>query len=159
MTATLSQYKFLNNVNNKSRLIRLLTEKLESFSIAVKHAKDDADDLIVETALITSQTNTDSTVIVGDDFDLLVIMTARSPSNSEIFFLKPGKGKVEQKTCSTRSLEGICKKYILFLHAFSGCDGTSAMFQKGKTAAKKLLQKSPYLQDAKEIFLLKQCFS
>jgi hypothetical protein len=152
MTATVSQEKFLANTKNKSRLICLVTEKFKAVNICVKQAKDDTDFMIVETALTISKTNKNATVIVGEDIDILVIMTARTPPNLEIFFLKPEKGKVEQKIYSSSSLEGRYKEHILFVHAFSGCGGTSAIFRKGKSAAMKLLQKREDLQDALKIF-------
>jgi len=44
------------------------------------------------------------------------------------------------------------KDHILFLHAFSGCDTTSALFNKGKTATLKLLEKRQDLQVAAQVF-------
>lgn len=130
----------------------MITEKFKAVNVYVKQAKDDADVLIVETALMIAKTNKNATVIVGEDVDLLVIMVARTPADLEIFFRKRGKGKVEQNIYSSTSLKRKYKEHILFLHAFSGCDGTSAIFRKGKSAAIKLIQKRPDLKDAVQIF-------
>ncbi|GBL75545.1 hypothetical protein AVEN_154887-1 [Araneus ventricosus] len=96
MIVTLNQEKFLSNAKNKSRLIALLTVKFKAVSISVKQAENDADILIVETTLVISKTRHYSTVIVSEDIDLLVILTAQTPPNFEIFLLKPGKGKKGQ---------------------------------------------------------------
>ncbi|GBM64405.1 hypothetical protein AVEN_135128-1 [Araneus ventricosus] len=141
MITTLNQEIFLTNAKYKSRLIGLFTDKFNAIGISVKKAENYADVLVVKTALMISKTQHNSTVIVGEDIDLLIILI---PSNLEIFLHKPGKGKMEQKIYSSSSLEGICKD-ILFLHAFSGYDGASAVFQKGKSAALKLLQKRLYI--------------
>lgn len=151
MVATVSQDNLLSNNKNKSRLISMLTEKFEANSFIVKH-QDDADVLIIETAIEESYKNT--TVVIGEDVDLLVILTARTPIDIEIFLLKPGKGKVEQKIYSSRSFDQHknIRDHILFLHAFSGCDTTSALFHKGKTASLKLIKKRLDLQSAVKIF-------
>ncbi|KAK4875291.1 hypothetical protein RN001_011713 [Aquatica leii] len=59
------------------------------------------------------------------DVNVLVLLTALSPTDREIYFQNPGKGKVPQKVYSSNSLETIlpkCKQHILFLYAFTGCD-------------------------------------
>jgi len=52
-----------------------------------------------------------------------------------IYFLKPGKGQTETKMYSSQSLTSYskCQAHILFLHAITGCDTTSALYQRGKT--------------------------
>lgn len=152
MNVTVSQEKFLSNSNNKSRLISMLSVKFEANNFVVKQAQDDADVLIIETALECSRTN--RTVVVGEDVDLLVILVGRAPINEEIFFLKPGKGKVQRKLYSSRSFNKYedIRDNLLFLHAFTGCDTTSALFHKGKTAALKLFTKRQDLRAAAQIF-------
>lgn len=46
------------------------------------------------------------------------------------------------------------KPFILFAHAFTGCDSTSAIFSKGKKSFISLLEKNENLQDAISIFHL-----
>lgn len=146
MNVTVSQDKFLFNSNNKIRLISMLLEKFEANNFHIKHAQDDADVLIIEAALEQACKNT--TVVVGEIIDLLVILIARTPIDKKIFFLKPGKGKDERKIYSSRNFDEhkSSKDLILFLHAFSGCNTTSALFNEGKTAALKLLKKRQDLQ-------------
>lgn len=70
----------------------MLITRLTSQEFAVKQTYEDADTLIVNTAIEeTSKTN--SVTIVEEDVDLLVIMTALAGSKHNIFVLSQGKGK------------------------------------------------------------------
>lgn len=86
---------------------------------------------------------------------MLVLLTALTPPHREIYFLKPAKGTVSAKMYSNKSLEQtlpMCKKHILFLHALTGCDTTSAFYKKGKNKFAKLFENRTDLQDAAIIF-------
>lgn len=133
MKVPISQEKFLSNLSNKNRFISTLMQKLENVNIVSKQAQDDADVLIIKTAIEEAYTR--KTIIVGEDVDLLVILIARTPSQKQLFFLKPGKGKVDTKIySSTNSIDhyNFGREHILFLHAVTGCDTTSTFFNKGK---------------------------
>ncbi|GBO14905.1 hypothetical protein AVEN_3296-1 [Araneus ventricosus] len=69
-----------------------------------------------------------------EDVDLTMILIALAPAESDIYFMKSGKGKVEAKIFSTRKLQKELSfaQTILLLHAFSGCDTTSAIYRKSK---------------------------
>ena len=45
------------------------------------------------------------------------------------------------------------KKYLLFLHAFTGCDSTSAIFGKGKVSLLKLFRKCELFRSASKAFM------
>jgi hypothetical protein len=51
MTVPTNQETFLSNRFNKNRLICTLMKKLENVNIKSRQAKDDADVLIIETAI------------------------------------------------------------------------------------------------------------
>jgi len=51
MHVTMSQKNFLANRSNKIRLISMLMQKLQSVNIVAKQTRDDANVLIIETAL------------------------------------------------------------------------------------------------------------
>ena len=152
-----NQEAFLSNKFNKNRLISLLIEKLQSVNITSKQAQDDADVLIIETALEQSITNT--TVVVGEDVDLYILLIARTLPYQKIYFLKPGKGNTETKIYNPWSIVKYkdCRDHILFLHAITGCDTTCALFKKGKINVLKLLQKRPDLREAVEVFKQENC--
>ncbi|GBM41004.1 hypothetical protein AVEN_237132-1 [Araneus ventricosus] len=66
-----------------------------------KIAKGDADTYIVRCGL-EKATSHPSVAIVDEDVDLIMILIALAPEESDIYFMKPGKGKVEAKIFSTR---------------------------------------------------------
>lgn len=62
----------------------MLKAKFTAENIAVKQANDDADVLFIETEI--EQFNvTYTTVVVDEDVDLLVLLTARTPTKQIIF--------------------------------------------------------------------------
>lgn len=71
--AAVLQEKFLGNERNKSRLIQMLKVHFEAVSIGWIQAAEDADQLIVQTALSQSA-NGDTVIIVSEDVDVLVLM-------------------------------------------------------------------------------------
>lgn len=156
MNLTIAQDKFLSNINNKERFIVKLTEKLMESDIIVHKAPDDADVLIVQTAIAQSRKNV---TIVSEDIDVLVLLTTLCSCNKEIYFLKLGKGSTEREVYSCKSfLSEIpsCKEIILFIHAFTGCDTTSAFFNKSKLKFAKMCESKKALQDAAKVFLTPQ---
>ncbi|GBO34389.1 hypothetical protein AVEN_207736-1 [Araneus ventricosus] len=152
MTVPTNQQQFLANIHNKSRFISMLSEKLKAADIFVKQANNDADVLIIETAL--EKFNTNTTIVVGEYVDLLIILTARTPTDRIIYFLKPGKAEIETKMYSSQNLTSYpkCQAHISFLHAITGCDTTSACFKRGKTKVFKLFEKRHDLIDCAEVF-------
>ncbi|KMQ85933.1 hypothetical protein RF55_15251 [Lasius niger] len=150
MIPTVSQKKFLGNDTNKNRLIGMLKTKFEAANFIVKQATGDADTLIINTAISIS--TFDSVIVVGEDVDLLVLLTALS-TRSNIYLLKPGKGKTLQQIYSTQSIiDKTAADNILFLHAFSGCDTTSALFKQGKMKCVNVLLKNPHLKELVQVF-------
>lgn len=150
MTVPANQQQFFANINNKSRFISMLSDKLTAANIAVKQAQNDADVLIIETA-IEKFNVTNTTIVVGEDVDLLILLTARTPIVKIIYFLKSGKAQQRTETYSSKSLTAFpkCQNYILFLHAITGCDTTSAMYRRGKTSVFKLFEKKDLIDCAK----------
>lgn len=130
---TISQEQFLSNENNKEKFVNMLRIFFARSAIEVEQAIEDADVLIVNTAL-EKLTICDSVEIIGEDIDLLVLLTALAPKKSKIYFRKPAKGKTQEALFGPDSLKysDCIRNNILFLHAFSGCDTTSCHFNVGK---------------------------
>lgn len=105
MTASTSQEKFLSNDRNKNRFILYLREKLQAAGYRTEQAQEDADTLIVETA-INLATDEKPAIIVAEDIDVLVILTQRAPVDKKIYFLKPSRGKTAARLYSSTSLIG-----------------------------------------------------
>ncbi|GBN61818.1 hypothetical protein AVEN_137511-1 [Araneus ventricosus] len=124
MTVPTNRQQFLANTHNKYRFISMRSQKLKGDDIFVKQANHDADVLINETAL--EKFNTNTTIVVAEDFDLLIILTARTPTERINYFLKSGKAQIETKMYSSQSLTSYpkCQAHILFLHAITGSDTT-----------------------------------
>lgn len=94
----------------------------------MKQAVEDADTLIVRSAIELSN-NTECVVMVGEDIDFLVLLSALvSSSCANIYYFKPEKGKSDHVCYSANNFKYSkhIKDKILFLHAFSGCDTTSS---------------------------------
>lgn len=92
-------------------------------------------------------------VAVVGDVDLIVLLMALTPSANEIFFVKPGRGKMETKIFSSQELQKLsyyCA--ILFLQSFSGCDTTAGLFRKSKALFVKLFEQNPLIKDIAAIF-------
>ncbi|GBL80607.1 hypothetical protein AVEN_225287-1 [Araneus ventricosus] len=90
----MSQEKFLSNDKNKQRLINMLCVKFEKEGFVVKQAEEDADYLTIKSTLEIEK-GSQCIVVVGEDIDLLVILTASTNSENIFFFLKLGRGKTE----------------------------------------------------------------
>ncbi|GBL77341.1 hypothetical protein AVEN_41765-1 [Araneus ventricosus] len=101
--------------------------------IETRVATEDADTYIVRFGL-EKAISRPIVAITRQDVDVVVLLIALAPPESNIYFIKPDKGKVEAKLFSTRKLEKELSfpKTILLLHTFSGCDITSAIYRKGK---------------------------
>ena len=66
----------LTNSENKRRFITALSAELRKSGVHTEHAKQDADLLIVQTAVAASLNQT--IVVVGDDTDLLALLCFHS---------------------------------------------------------------------------------
>lgn len=145
MVPTVAQEKFLGNSNNKDRLITMLKNFFDTENISVFQASEDADKLIVSTAVeMTSKFTT--VFIVGEDVDLLVLLTASSKNIGNIFLLKPGKKNAAPKFYNRHGIQvEAAADNILFLHAFSGCDTTSAIYNQTKSKFISVFKNQPDL--------------
>lgn len=144
---SLAQEKFLSNDKNKARFIELLVNFLRQNNITAEQAFEDADNTIVETAILNSRQHR-TVIIVGEDIDLLVLLTELGRMNDNIFLQKPAKGKQKEVFYSTTSFKAgpQVAGHILLLHAFTGCDTTSSLFGIGKGKLVKILKDRKDLQ-------------
>ena len=97
-----------------------------------------------------------STVLIGDDTDLLVLLIFHADLNSHDIFFASERKNAKNRVWNIKEVKSglgpfVCK-HVLFLHAFSGCDTTSRLYGIGKgTIFKKFLQ-SQAIQQAAAIF-------
>ncbi len=159
MVCKLKREDFLSNVENKENFIKMLGENLEKAGHIILYAEGDADVLIVKTAVDSARSR--STICVGDDTDLLVLLLFHAEPEGPDLFLKPEiKGsKKEQKMWNIRQTKNLLdqkrpvSKCLLFMHAILGCDSTSHVFGTGKGGLlKESILKKPVFFDVVETF-------
>ncbi|KAK3716294.1 hypothetical protein QZH41_014573, partial [Actinostola sp. cb2023] len=95
MKVAMKKDVFLSNAKNKQQFIEMLATFLRNIDCQTRQAKGDADVLIVKTTVESASEKT--TILVGDDTDLLVLLLYYTPSNSCDLFFKP-----EPKANSTK---------------------------------------------------------
>ncbi|GBN93293.1 hypothetical protein AVEN_122342-1 [Araneus ventricosus] len=112
--------------------MNMLCVEFQNEGFVVKQAEEDADYLIIKSALEIKK-RSQCVVVVGEDIDLLVTIAA-SINSENIFFLKPRRGKTEDALycAATLNIAPQIRDNILFLHAFSGCDTISVLFRQVK---------------------------
>lgn len=159
MTLSISQEKFLGNNKNKAQFIQFLRIELENANIMSSQSVGDADLDIVVTGINTAADNQNNKVaIVSEDTDVLAILTARTPKDMEVFMLKPPISKSAGVIYSSESLTNrspCMRDNILFLHAFTGSDTTSAFHAIGKVQFCKTFEKTIDLHKHAEQFKCK----
>ncbi|KAJ8671110.1 hypothetical protein QAD02_002369 [Eretmocerus hayati] len=153
MKVPLSKQKFLGNEKNKNRLISMLMPKLKDAGFTCVQAEEDADIDIVRTAIVMSRGMHIPTMIVGEDIDLLVILTQLTLITDNVYFFKPGRSKIPDRFFSCQSFHPEALTHLVaFFHAFCGCDTVSSIYGKGKNAIVKLFENKPELVPLAESF-------
>lgn len=155
MIVPISKIQFLANGLNKQRFIHLLASKLAASGCSIHHASNDADLLIVQTAVELSKEH--NTVLIGEDTDLLVLLChhANMEFKDIIFRTEPKQNakkisRIWNVTKTVRSLGCRISENMLFAHAFLGCDTTSRLFGFSKgIAITKLNSCDAFLREAK----------
>jgi len=137
------QHAFLSNSTNKDNFIQLLMSHLDHEGCRTIQSEGDADIDIVKEALTLASKQQGSIAVVGDDTDLLVLLSYHLQENmADIWLLSEAKSAVRRasdfpsrliniRTLQRRLGATVCQQ-LLVLHAFSGCDTTSALFGRGK---------------------------
>lgn len=128
----INQSEFLANAKNKIGLISLLTVHLKRRGYTVHQSLGDADLSIVLTAIDEAKKGVEACVI-GDDTDLLVLLTVHAPSENKLKMVVPKRGNQEVKVYSICDIQrgiGDMKAVLLAIYAFTGCDTVSAIFTR-----------------------------
>ena len=142
------QERLLSNPHNKTEIIALISTYLRNNDITVINCAGDADTEIVSTALEYS-TNTDDrrVIVVADDTDIAVMLLYHwKETMMDIIFYQQRMNRGWSMKTVSPSINTI-KDHLLFIHAMSGCDTTSAAFGKGKVGFLNLVKKSETLKD------------
>lgn len=130
---------FLANKNNKQAFISLVGDILKKSGCTVHIADGDADVDIVRAAVSSSENAT--TTVIGEDTDLLILLLYHAKDSSFKLYYRSDIRRTPSPNhvydiLSIKTLLGIdiCK-YLMFVHAFTGCDSTSRIFSIGKAKA------------------------
>lgn len=135
--------QFFSNTMNKEKFIRMLATYLREKAVSVETAEEDADALIIQTAVDIYRQKGCNVTVVGNDTDLLVLLVARCDENStSLYFNKIASTKTQKDIWYCAKDQQRLKSYILFAHAVTACDTTSAKFNVGKKKLINILQKN-----------------
>ena len=146
---------FLSNLENKQSLINLISQRMKDRGCHVIQSKGDADVEIVKAAVSISSNK--STSVIGEDTDLLVLLLHHAPTSNDnkVYFYsdKVSPATVYDIKVMKKLLGYDVCSCLLFLHAFMGCDTTSAIFGIGKKLAlHKVLKGNSVLKSCAKIF-------
>ena len=138
-----SREEFFSNQSNKVQFIKLLTNSLSEVHHVI-NCEGDADTQIVKEALDFVCEGREVTV-VADDTDILVLLLHHwQPSMTNIYLRNEPKKNKPFTLVNIRErakmLKPIVKDNLLFIHAWGGCDTTSATYGHGKIRILKLVQ-------------------
>ena len=110
----------------------------------MKQAEADADSLIVSNVLFLAESG-QPVIVVGTDIYLLLMMVARATEDMVLHMLFCENPTTPYTDSSVQDLtqasNGETSKYILVLHAITGCDTMSAVFHQEKQRAFNLVHK------------------
>ena len=144
-----SQASFLANEKNKMQFVTLLKQRLEARHYCIFQAQDDADTLIVATALDVASRGK-PVFVVANDTDILVLLMYHFDMGGVDIILQFETKKATSAQTIRRSVRELCKatgsvatRQLLVAHAISGCDTTSSLFGHGKASVWKQMKKSP----------------
>ena len=132
----LTQEKLLSNTNNKVELIKMQSPYLKDDGNEVINCSGDADSTICHTALDLATSGEKQVILIADDTDIFDMLIYH----------------FQQKMCRGWNVASLfprldkVKGHILFVHAMTGYDTTSAPYGKGKKSYLNQILKPKMLQ-------------
>ena len=130
LTISCDREVFLANEKNKGALIMIMSAEMANQNILVCQAKDDADTLIVKTAMdLVTSVNT-PVVVVAQNTDILVLLCYHRPSNCSNLYLQSDAGGLYD--ISTIAI--VDREEFLFKYGWSGNDTVSCIHGHTKCA-------------------------
>lgn len=149
-TVNISQANFLAVSSNKGKLLNYLKLHFAEAGILVKQSESGADYMIAVTAATQAEQSQSNVFVVGQDTDLFVLLIEHCITQN-LYFFRPGvAGKMDKITnihTLKSNVDPAIVKNILFVHAMSDCDTTSAFFKKGRKSALIVLSKNEKLSE------------
>ncbi|KAJ8893546.1 hypothetical protein PR048_006144 [Dryococelus australis] len=152
------QEEFLSMGRDKQQLIKLISQEMVMRGCKAFQAEGDTDVHITKAAVNSAQGN--STILIGEDTDLLVLLLHYAEVNSKpLYFKSDNQSRGIRKVFNINNLKSILGSelciQLLFLHAFTGCDSTPHIYGVGKkTVFQKLLNCDRVLHSCASAFTL-----
>ena len=143
----MNQEAFLSSEKNKAKFVKMLSEFLIEDGQMVWNCKEDADTEIIKCAVETAE-ECDVNVVADDTDVALMLLFHWNPLLHEITFTSERSKKTWSIRDAVGGLKHELQPYITVLHAFTGCDTTSAIRTKGKTSFLKKILSSDKVRDA-----------
>ena len=154
-----NQQTFLSNERNKSQFILLLSQSLEADGQIVHNNTGDADTMIVACALEFANQGSQVNV-VADDTDILVLLIYHWNQNMADIYFQSEANKLHKKHLLVWKICDLVNKagkelasHLLFIHAWSGSDTTSATFGHGKTHLLKKMKQNKEIQQISSLMI------
>ena len=142
----MKQENFLSNSKNKSRFIDMLCTYLCLCGHDVVKCKEDADTEFVKRAIEVAKDGKFANVVADDTGVAILLLYHWNNDMADITFASEKSKKTWSIGSSSESLTPGLKPYVLAIHAWTGCDTTSAIYSKGKTSLLKNVSSSLELQ-------------
>ena len=140
------QSEFLSNSKNKAALIKELSKRFRMDRHMVVECEGDADKTIASKGIEMAKDGKRATV-VADDTDILVLLVYMWEETMSDLFLRHEAKKSIKKHLEIINIKNVASKLalhvkenLLFIHAWGGCDTTSATFGQGKTGILKFVE-------------------
>ena len=140
------QSEFLSNNNNKTALIKALALKLRAKGHVVLECEGDAGRTITVKGIEVTRERKSTTVVVGNTDILVMLVHIWDQTMGDLFLYHKARKNIE-KDLEIISIKNVAsslpchvKENLLFVHAWDGCDTTSALFGQEKTAVLKFLK-------------------
>ena len=128
LTISCDREVFLANEKNKGALIMIMSTEMANHNIVVCQAKDDADTLIVKTAMDLVTSMNTPVVVVAQDTDILVLLCYHRPSNCSNLYLQSDAGGLYDISTI------VDREELLFKYGWSGNDTVSCIHGHTKCA-------------------------
>ena len=147
--------KFLANRESKQRFINILSKELEKAGCCCVHANEDADLMILKTALNSSYKI--DTILIGEDLLVLLCYHFRQEPFGVFLVSEPKQSTAHQmKTSNIRALTetlgpAVCS-HMLLLYALLGCDTTRRIYGIGKATTLKKAMINEHFRKQAQVF-------
>ena len=139
---------FISNEKNKRRFIKKISKMLIADRQTVRNCKEGAGTEIVKCTIDFGK-HCHVNVVADDTYVALLLLFHWTPILHEIIFTSKKKSWNIRDAVST--LQDGLQSYIKVLHAFTGCDTTSAIYANGKASFLKKIVASDKICDVMEV--------